>query len=95
MLVFFFNKNKRILLIPYVRLKLSSGKFSDKKYTEDKESVLDYYNSQGYRDVVIVGDTAIYDVKNNLNLFLKVNEGRKYYFGDIAGKEIQNILILF
>jgi len=74
------------ILDPYVRLKLTSGKFSDKKYIEDKEKVLDYYNSQGYRDVVIVGDTAIYDQKNNLNLFLKVNEGSKYYFGDIVWK---------
>ena len=79
------TKTKEIL-DPYVRLKLSSGKFTDKKFTEDKEHVLDYYNSQGYRDVVIVGDTAIYDVKNNLNIFLKVNEGRKYYFGDITWK---------
>lgn len=79
------SKTKEII-DPYVRLKLSSGKFSDKKFTEDKEHVLDYYNSQGYRDVVIVGDTAIYDIKNNLNIFLKVNEGSKYYFGDIVFK---------
>jgi outer membrane protein insertion porin family len=76
----------RDVLDPYVRLKLSSGKFSDKKYSDDKESLLDYYNSQGYRDVVIMGDTAIYDEKNNLNLFIKVNEGRKYYFGNITWK---------
>jgi outer membrane protein insertion porin family len=37
------SKTKAVL-DPYVRLKLSSGKFSDKKYGEDKESVLDYYN---------------------------------------------------
>ena len=79
------SKTKAII-DPYVRIKLSSGKFSDKKFVEDKEHVLDYYNSQGYRDVVIVGDTAIYDVKNNLNIFLKVNEGSKYYFGDIVFK---------
>jgi outer membrane protein insertion porin family len=79
------SKTKEIL-DPYVRLKLSSGKFSDKKFAEDKEHVLDYYNSQGYRDVVIVGDTTIYDVKNNLNVFVKVNEGNKYYFGDIVWK---------
>ena len=79
------TKTKEII-DPYVRLKLSSGKFSDKKYTEDKESVLDYYNSQGFRDVVIVGDTPIYDMKGNLNIFIKVNEGRKYYFGDITWK---------
>jgi outer membrane protein insertion porin family len=76
----------RDVLDPYLRIKLSSGKYSDKKYLEDKEHVLDYYNSQGYRDVTIVGDTAIYDVKNNLNIFVKVNEGRKYYFGDITWK---------
>ena len=69
---------------PYFRFKLSSAKFSEKKYGEDKEHVLDYYNSQGYRDAVIVGDTSVYDAKNNLNLFIKVNEGSKYYFGDIV-----------
>jgi len=79
------SKTKEIL-DPYARLKLSSGKFSDKKFAEDKEHVLDYYNSQGYRDVVILGDTTIYDVKNNLNVFVKVNEGNKYYFGDIVWK---------
>lgn len=71
---------------PYVRINLTSGKFSEKKYDEDKEQILNYYNSQGYRDVVIVGDTAIFDQKNNLNLFIKVNEGSKYYFGDIVWK---------
>jgi len=70
---------------PYFRIRGFAGaKFSEKKYIEDKEKVLDYYNSKGYRDVVILGDTAIYDVRNNLNLFLKVSEGRKYYFGDIV-----------
>jgi outer membrane protein insertion porin family len=80
------SKTKEIL-DPYMRLKLSSGKFSDKKFAEDKEHVLDYYNSQGYRDVVILGDTTVYDdVKHNLNVFVKVNEGNKYYFGDIVWK---------
>ncbi|HMK03113.1 MAG TPA: POTRA domain-containing protein, partial [Ferruginibacter sp.] len=70
---------------PYFRIRGFGGaKFSEKKYIEDKENVLDYYNSKGFRDVVILGDTAIYDQRNNLNLFLKVNEGRKYYFGDIV-----------
>ncbi len=71
-------------LDPYFRFKLSSAKFSEKKYQEDKEHVLEYYNSQGYRDAVIVGDTTMYDQKNNLNIFLKVNEGNQYYFGNIT-----------
>ena len=69
---------------PYFRIRGFSGaKFNEVKYTEDKESVLNYYNSRGYRDAVIVGDTSI-TVNNNLNLFLKVDEGRQYYFGDIV-----------
>jgi outer membrane protein insertion porin family len=69
---------------PYFRFKLSSAKFNEKKYEEDKEHVLEYYNSQGYRDAEIVGDTTVYDQKDNLNIFLKVNEGSQYYFGDIV-----------
>jgi outer membrane protein insertion porin family len=69
---------------PYLRFKLSSAKYNEKKFLEDKEHVLDYYNAQGFRDAVILGDTAIYDSKGNLNVFVKVNEGRKYYFGDIV-----------
>jgi outer membrane protein insertion porin family len=79
-----FTKTREVL-DPYMRLKLfSSSKFSDKKYGEDKEHVLDYFNSQGYRDAVILGDTIIPDVKKNLNVFVKVAEGSKYYFGDIT-----------
>ena len=86
---------------PYFRIRGFSGaKFSEKKYIEDKESVLDYYNSRGYRDAVILADTPIYDIRNNLNLFIKVSEGRQYYFGDIVwrgntkyGDSILNVLL--
>jgi outer membrane protein insertion porin family len=75
----------RDFIDPFFRFKLfSSSKFNEKKYGEDKEKVLDYFNTLGHRDAVIVGDTAIYDEKGNLNVFVKVNEGRKYYFGDIT-----------
>ncbi len=75
----------RDILDPYFRFKMfSSAKFSEKKYGEDKEKVLDYMNSQGFRDAIIAGDTTVYDAKGNINVFLKVNEGRKYYFGDIT-----------
>lgn len=79
-----FSKTKQ-LLDPYIRLKLfASAKFDAKKFEEDKESVLDYYNSLGFRDAVIVADTQYYNVKGNLNIDVKVKEGRKYYFGDIT-----------
>lgn len=70
---------------PYFRIRGFSGaKFNETKYIQDKEKVLDYYNSKGFRDAVILKDTSITDVRNNLNLFIKMDEGRKYYFGNIV-----------
>ena len=69
---------------PYFRFKLfSSSKFNPKKYDEDRVKVVDYYNSQGFRDAVIVADTAINNSKGNVDLHIKMNEGRKYFFGNI------------
>jgi len=72
-------------LYPYFRFKFfSSAKFNQKKYDSDKESVIDYYNSQGYRDAEIVKDTQYYNMKGGLVVDIKVNEGHKYYFGNIT-----------
>lgn len=74
-------------LDPYFRFKLfSSAKFSEKKYLEDKDKILSYYNAQGFRDAVIVADTQFYDKKGNINVDIKVSEGHKYYFGNIVWK---------
>ncbi|MEO5683353.1 MAG: POTRA domain-containing protein [Chitinophagaceae bacterium] len=71
---------------PYFRFKLSSAKFNDKKYAEDKAKLLEYYNSLGYRDASIEADTQYYNRKGNLNVDIKVQEGHKYYFGNIIWK---------
>ena len=79
-----FTKTKEVL-DPYFRFKLfSSAKFNQKKYEEDKEKVLEYYNSLGYRDAVIEADTQYYNAKGNMNVDLKINEGTRYYFGNIT-----------
>ncbi len=81
-----FSKTKAFL-DPYFRFKLfSAAKFDRKKYEEDKEKVLSYYNSLGYRDAQILADTQYYNKEGNLNVALKVEEGRQYYFGNIAWK---------
>jgi outer membrane protein insertion porin family len=75
----------RELLDPYVRLKFfTSAKFNEKKYGEDKEKILDYYNSLGYRDATIEADTQYYNTEGNMNIDLKVNEGHRYYFGNVT-----------
>lgn len=74
-------------LDPYFRFKLfSSSKFNEQKYDDDKQALIGYYNSLGYRDASIEDDT-IYAVSNgNLNIDIRVNEGRRYYFGDVTWK---------
>ena len=80
------SKTKEFL-DPYVRLKfLTSAKFNDKKYLEDKEKILNYYNSLGYRDAQIIADTQYFNDKGNLNVAIKLSEGHKYYFGNITWK---------
>ncbi len=79
-----FSKTKKVL-DPYIRIKLfASAKFNEKKFEEDKEKLLEYYNALGYRDAVFDGKSAIDTNKQgNINIGIKINEGHKYYFGDI------------
>lgn len=79
------TKTKQFL-DPWFRFKLfSSAKFNRKKYEEDREKLLEYYNSLGYRDANIVADTQ-YIKRGAYKIDFKVEEGRKYYFGNISWK---------
>ncbi|PQJ09670.1 outer membrane protein assembly factor [Flavipsychrobacter stenotrophus] len=74
-------------LDPYFRFKLFSGsKFNQGKFESDKQSMVAYLNTLGFRDAAIVSDT-VYPVKNgNLNVDIRIKEGNKYYFGDVEWK---------
>ena len=78
------SKTKEFL-DPYIRFKLSSAKFNEKKYQQDKQSLLDYYNSLGFRDATIVDDTS-YNDNGDVDVAVKLKEGRRYYFGNITWK---------
>lgn len=79
-----FTKTKRVL-DPYVRLKfLTSAKFNEVKYAEDLEKLIEYYNSLGYRDAAIADTMTYFTSNGNLNIDIKLNEGRQYYFGNIT-----------
>lgn len=80
----FYSKTKRFLN-PYVRPKLfASSKFNEKKYFDDKQKLLDFYNSIGYRDAAIVRDTVYRNSRGAFNIDLQLNEGKRYYFGNIT-----------
>lgn len=71
-------------LEPYFRWNIFAGsKFNPKKFEEDKNNIINYYNSLGYRDARIAEDTSYLSDNGNLNLEFKIEEGKKYYFGDI------------
>jgi outer membrane protein insertion porin family len=63
-----------------------SSKFIKKQYEADKEKVLDFYNTKGYRDAVISKDSISFLKSNKLNLDIYIEEGRKYYFRNITWK---------
>ncbi len=72
-------------LDPYLRFSalMGSSKYNVKKYQDDKEKLVAYYNSLGYRDAAIEKDSVYKAKDGNLNVDVKINEGRKYYFGDL------------
>ena len=58
-------------------------KFNPKEFENDKELLIDFYNSQGYRNATIT-DEHIYNISNNrIGLHLDVSEGNKYYIRDV------------
>ncbi len=68
--------------------KVSINIFADTKYNpdnfiEDKENVEAYYRSKGYRDARVVEDSTFYIKDGRIGIWFKVDEGKKYYYGDI------------
>ncbi len=64
----------------------SSSKLVEKEYEEDKKKIIKYYNKIGYRDARILEDSVWRDSKGKLKVHLDLNEGKRYYFRDLAWK---------
>ena len=60
------------------------SKFTDFSYETDKLALLNKFNEVGLRDAEIVFDTVYQIDDKNLVIDLTINEGGKYYFGDIT-----------
>jgi len=59
------------------------SKFIRDDYQEDLTSLIDFYKEKGYRDARILSDTIIDKDKSDLEIKLSIEEGNRYYFGDI------------
>lgn len=59
------------------------SKYIPDEFIEDKENLIDFFKEKGYRDARILNDTLIINNDNTLTINFEVEEGNRYYFGDI------------
>ncbi|MFM8450544.1 MAG: outer membrane protein assembly factor BamA [Haliscomenobacter sp.] len=64
----------------------ASSKLIQEDYEKDKQEIVKYYNTIGYRDARILGDSIWRDDKGFLQMAIKVNEGQRYYFRNLIWK---------
>lgn len=71
---------------------LKSKKFTPERYAEDKKKLIAKYNELGYRDATIVEDSVWNVDDKHVNVYIKVDEGKKYYLRNITwvGNTIYN-----
>ncbi|RAU81525.1 outer membrane protein assembly factor BamA [Pontibacter arcticus] len=63
-----------------------SSKFQKEEYENDKQLLLDFYNSEGYRDATIVSDSVFKTKDDRLGIRITVDEGQQYYYRNITWK---------
>ena len=58
------------------------SKYIEADYEEDLKKLLNFYKEKGYRDARILSDRISID-DNKIDVVINVQEGDKYYFGDV------------
>ncbi|WP_456076772.1 BamA/OMP85 family outer membrane protein [Hoylesella timonensis] len=61
-----------------------SKKFTPERWKEDKRNLIKKYNELGYRDAVIVKDSVWTVDDKHVSVYVKVDEGTKYYIRNIT-----------
>ncbi|MCH8902520.1 MAG: outer membrane protein assembly factor BamA [Bacteroidetes bacterium] len=61
----------------------NSSKFLKKDFKDDKAKIIAYYNTKGFRDAKIMGDTIYSYDKTHLSIVVHIDEGGRYYFRNI------------
>ena len=59
-------------------------KFTDERYKEAKQALIDKYNELGFRDATIVEDSVFPCDDKHVNILVKIDEGEKYYVRNIT-----------
>ncbi len=61
----------------------SQKKFVERDFDDDRNRIIEKYNELGYRDAKIVKDSVAKYDDSNVDVFLTVDEGKRYYISDI------------
>lgn len=81
------SKLKKLMSKTHTRWKIfSSSKFIKKDYEEDKQAIIKYYNTIGFRDAIITKDTMWRGKNGYLRIQIKIDEGSRYFFRNIKWK---------
>ena len=59
-------------------------KFTDERYQEAKDALVEKYNELGYRDMAILEDSVWNNDEKHVNIYVKLEEGQKYYIRNIT-----------
>ena len=59
-------------------------KFTDERYKEAKQTLIDKYNELGFRDATIVEDSVYPFDDKHVNILVKIDEGDKYFLRNIT-----------
>ena len=63
---------------------LKSKKFTEERYVNDKKNLIEKYNEMGFRDAIILEDSVWNVDEKHVNVYLKVDEGQRYYIRNIT-----------
>ena len=75
-------------------------KFVETDYRDDLNRIIEKYNEEGYRDAKVVFDSVAQHDEKTLDVFITIDEGKKYYIKDInwvgntlySSQELSNVL---
>lgn len=59
-------------------------KFTQERYDEAKKALIEKYNELGFRDAVILEDSVWNNDEKHVNVYVKIDEGQKYYIRNIT-----------
>jgi outer membrane protein insertion porin family len=59
------------------------SKYIEADFNEDLEAIVTAYSEKGYRDARVLDHSLTFNDDNTISLDIKVEEGKKYIFGDI------------